>query len=146
MRTLINDIIARLKLGLIGLGLAGSAFGAHYYDPDHPGHGVSMTQDNGQGSAFVWYTYNRDGDNRWLISTDNCYTFPCVIPLAEAQGVWMGGDVELEEVGVATIIFNDGVMTWDYDLRDWPEAGECGRLIQNIMNKCVGTFYMERVD
>ena len=123
-----------------------TAHSAHYYDPAHPGHGVSMTQDNGQGSAFIWYNYNLGGKPRWLISTDNCHSFPCVVPLAEASGTWMGGELELVEVGVATIMFDGGVMVFDYDVRDWAEAGECGRLIQAIMNKCVGTFHMERID
>lgn len=134
-----------LLTGLL-LALSVSANGAHYYDPQAPGHGVSMTQDNGQGSAFIWYNYNIGGEPRWLISTENCHSFPCVTPLAEASGVWMGGEIQLVEVGVATIMFDDGVMVWDYDVREWAEAGDCGRLIQAIMNKCVGTFYMERID
>jgi len=56
--TLINDIIKRLKKRLKGAALVfficAQSFSVsaqtHYFDADAPGHGVSVTQDGGQGS------------------------------------------------------------------------------------------------
>lgn len=118
----------------------------HYFDPAHPGHGVSVTRDSGQGNAFIWYLYNRSGEAAWLISTENCAEYPCVTGLARSNGTWMGGDIELEEVGTVFIDFVDGGMLWDYDVKDWPLSGDCGRLVMIEQNKCVGTFNMVAVD
>lgn len=145
--TLINNIIKRLTATLLGLGLAvGAQAQTHYFDPEHPGHGVSVTRDSGQGSAFIWYLYARDGASTWLISTENCTDYPCVVGLAEAQGVWMGGDVELLEVGDVFIDFVDGKMVWDYNVTEWSLAGDCGRLVWVYQTKCVGTFKMQAID
>lgn len=150
MRTLINDIIDKIKIGAFGAAALLASFSVmaqtHYFDPEHPGHGVSVTQDSGQGSAFIWYTYSRDGEGRWLISTENCTAYPCDIKLAQAYGQWMGGEVELVEVGSVNIDFIDGQLFWEYDLRAWPEAGDCGRMIWAYQTKCVGEFKMEAVD
>lgn len=145
--TLINNIIKTISAALLGLGLAvGAQAQTHYFDPEAPGHGVSMTQDSGQGSAFIWYLYDREGNSVWLISTENCRDYPCVTGLAEANGVWMGGEVELTEIGDVFIDFDGETMIWDYNVSQWPLAGECGRLVWLYENKCVGTFRMEAVD
>lgn len=136
-----------MKSLILALLLAGSAHAqTHYFDPDHIGHGVSVTQDRGQGSAFIWYLYDREGAGTWLISTENCHQYPCVTGLAQAQGVWMGGDVELTEVGDVFIDFVDGKMIWDYNLAGWVLAGDCGRLVWQYESRCVGTFEMESID
>ena len=145
--TLINTIIKKLTAGLLGLSLAvGAQAQTHYYDPEHAGHGVSVTINNGAGSAFIWYLYNRSGDPIWLISTENCTTYPCVTPLAQANGIWMGGEIDLEVVGDVEISWADGKLIWEYNLAYWPEAGDCGRLVWLYQTKCVGTFEMEAVD
>ena len=150
MRTLINTIIDKIKLGALGASALMASFSVlaqtHYYDPENPGHGVSVTQDSGQGSAFIWYTYNRNGDARWLISTENCTEYPCETNLAQAFGAWMGGEVELVEVGSVTVDFIDGYLFWEYDVSAWPEAGDCGRLVWLYQTKCVGDFKMEAID
>ena len=145
--TLINTIIKRLTAWLLGLGLAvGAQAQTHYFDPDAPGHGVSITDDKGQGSAFVWYLYSRTGHPTWLISTENCQTYPCVTVLAQANGAWMGGEFELTEVGHAEITWANGKMIWAYDLRDWSDAGDCGRLVWVYETRCVGEFQMVAID
>ena len=58
----------------------------------------------------------------------------------------MGGDIELEEIGDVFIDFVGGKMVWDYDVKDWPLSGDCGRLVMIEQNKCVGTFNMEAID
>lgn len=148
MRTLINDIIDKIKKALgVSLLLGGSAFAqSHYFDADNPGHGVSVTHDSGQGSSFIWYTYNRSGEGRWLISTENCTGYPCQTGLAQGFGTWMGGKFELVEVGSVTIDFIDGQLFWEYDLSTWPEAGNCGRLVWLYQTKCIGQFVMEAID
>jgi len=148
MRTLINDIIDKIKAALgVSLLLGGSAFAqSHYFDADHPGHGVSVTQDSGQGSSFIWYTYNRSGEGRWLISTENCTDYPCQTTLAQAYGTWMGGEFELVEVGSVTVDFIDGQLFWEYDLSAWPDAGDCGRMVWLYQTKCIGQFKMQAID
>lgn len=148
MRTLINDIIDKIKAALgVSLLLGGSAFAqSHYFDSNHPGHGISVTRDSGQGSAFIWYTYNREGEGRWLISAENCTAYPCYIDLAQAFGQWMGGDVELVKVGTAVADFRDGVLFWEYNVQYWPESGDCGRMIWVYQTKCVGEFEMQAID
>lgn len=150
MRTLINDIIDRLRAGSIGVMALMASFSAvaqsQYFDPDHPGHGVSVSQDTGQGSAFIWYLYNRNGEARWLITTENCTDYPCQTGLAESAGAWMGGDFELVEVGSVLVDFIDGYLFWEYDLREWPDAGECGRMVWLYQTRCIGQFKMEAID
>ena len=136
-----------MKKLLLALLLAGTAHAqTHYYDPEHIGHGVSKTWDNGQGSAFIWYLYDRAGEPGWLISTENCHEYPCVVGLAEVTSEWMGGNAELVEVGNVYINFEAGKMVWDYNISDWDRAGDCGRLVWQYQNKCVGTFKMEPID
>ena len=145
--TFVNWIIKRFGLAfLIGAQSFAISAQTHYFDADAPGHGVSVTQDGGQGSAFIWYLYDRDGDSTWLISTENCTVYPCVVGLAEAKGVWMGGEVELTEVGDVFIDFEGETLIWDYNVAAWPLAGDCGRMIWMYQTKCVGTFKMEAVD
>ena len=148
--TLINDIIKRLKGAVLVFFICVQSFSVsaqtHYFDPEAPGHGVSVTQDSGQGSAFIWYLYDRKGYPTWLISTKNCTDYPCNINLAQPVGTWMGGEFDLVEVGSVTVDFIDGDLFWEYNLADWPDAGDCGRLVWLYQTKCVGTFNMEAVD
>jgi hypothetical protein len=58
----------------------------------------------------------------------------------------MGGEFDLVEVGSVTVDFIDGDLFWEYNLADWPDAGDCGRLVWLYQTKCVGTFNMEAVD
>jgi len=118
----------------------------HYFDPKAAGHGVSMTRDNGQGSAFIWYLYDRTGEATWLITTENCTEYPCEVYLAQGYGAWMGGDFELVEVGEVTISWDMGKLVWDYYLATWPLAGDCGRMLWLYQTKCVGEFVMEPID
>lgn len=145
-----SDIIKRLKQAALVFAICIQSFAvsaqSHYFDADAPGHGVSVTQDNGQGSAFIWYLYDREGNSAWLISTENCTFYPCVTGLAEAKGVWMGGEVELNEVGDVFIDFEGETMIWDYNVSQWPLAGDCGRLVWLYQTKCVGTFEMQAID
>ena len=143
MKSLKNILISML----LCVGISANADAStHYFDPEAPGHGVSVTQDNGYGSAFIWYLYDRTGEATWLISTENCAEYPCEVYLAQGYGAWMGGDFDLVEVGSVKISWDLGKLIWDYDLRTWPLAGECGRMIMIIQNKCVGEFVMEAID
>lgn len=145
--TLINTFIKRLTATLLGLGLAvGAQAKTHYFDPEAPGHGVSVTRDTGRGSAFIWYLYDRSGESSWLISTENCTEYPCEVYLAQGYGAWMGGDFELVKVGSVKISWDFGKLIWHYDLRTWPLAGDCGQGIWVIQSKCVGEFVMGPVD
>jgi len=119
---------------------------SHYFDPDAQGHGVSVTKDSGQGSAFTWYLYDRQGNPTWLISTSNCTEYPCDIKLATSAGTWMGGEFELVEVGSVNVDFIDGNLFWEYDVQAWPEAGDCGRLVWVFETQCVGKFEFTPVD
>lgn len=143
MKSLKNILISML----LCVGIAAHADAStHYFDPEAPGHGVSVTKDSGQGSSFIWYLYSRDGNATWLISTENCTEYPCVTALAQANGVWMGGEVELVEVGDVFIDFVEGKLIWDYNVADWALAGDCGRMVWLYQTKCVGTFEMEAID
>jgi len=148
--TLINDIIKRLKGAVLVFFICAQSFSVsaqtHYFDPAHPGHGVSVTDDNGVGSAFIWYLYSRDGDPTWLISTENCQTYPCVTPLGQANGAWMGGEFEVVEVGHVEISWASGNLVWEYNLSEWDDAGNCGRLVWLYQTRCIGAFEMEAID
>lgn len=150
MKSLLERILERLKKIAIGVGALVLPFSlmaqTHYADPEFLGHGISVSQDSGQGSSFIWYTYNRSGEGRWLISTENCKEYPCQTKLAQGFGTWMGGEFELVEVGTVTIDFIDGHLFWEYDLSGWPEAGDCGRMIWLYQTKCIGEFKMEAID
>jgi len=143
MKNLKNILLSLMLVVGVASAEAGSS---HYFDPNNPGHGVSKTYDSGQGSAFIWYLYNREGEGRWLTTTENCHAYPCDVDLSQAFGKWMGGDVELVKVGSVTISFAEDKLIWDYDLRFWPESGECGRMIWTVQTKCVGQFSMIAVD
>ena len=143
MKSIKNILISMLFC----VGLAANADAStHYYDPEAPGHGVSVTIDSGQGSAFTWYLYDREGNPTWLISTSNCKDYPCDIKLATAAGTWMGGEFKLVEVGSVNVDFIDGKLFWEYDVQYWPGAGDCGRMIWTYQTKCVGEFQFVPVD
>lgn len=150
MKSLLDKIVDRIKEIAIGVGALILPFSisaqTHYFNPDFAGHGVSVTQDGGQGSSFIWYLYNRAGEPRWLITTENCATYPCETKLAEASGAWMGGDFELAEVGHVKIDFKNDRLFWEYDLSAWPDSGDCGRMIWLYETKCIGKFTMEAID
>lgn len=141
----LKAILLSLML-MVGVASAEASNSSHYFDPAYPGHGVSKTYDTGQGSSFIWYLYSRGGEGRWLITTKNCTFYPCDTVLAQAFAPWMGGEVELVEVGTVNIDFIDGKLFWEYDIQAWPDAGDCGRMIWLYQTKCVGKFEMEAID
>lgn len=145
MKNLKNILLSLMLVAGVSLN-ADASDSSHYFDADSPGHGVSKTYDTGQGSSFIWYLYNREGDARWLITTHNCLGYPCSAPLAQAFAPWMGGETELVEVGSVNIDFIDGILFWEYDLQAWPEAGDCGRLVWLYQTKCIGKFEMSPLD
>lgn len=142
-----RNAIHKLAAGIIGIMLAFTVQAqSFYYDPEAPGHGITVSKDSGQGSAFVWFLYDRSGDPSWLISTENCTDYPCKTGLAQSVGTWMGGDYELVRVGEAKVNFIDGDLVWDYNISGWPAAGDCGRLVWLYQTKCAGSFTMKALD
>lgn len=130
--------------------LAGSAYGqaGHWYDADHPGHGIQINRDSGFGYAVTWYLYRKDGSTAFLSGEATCEGFPCVIPLVEPSAGFMGtGEFDLgEPVGLLELLLNEqGNLDVIYDLIDWlPDCegvGPGGIILRN----CIGSFEMEKL-
>lgn len=124
-------------------GIASIAIAQHYYQPDQPGHGLTV-QAVGSGYAAQWYAHDGDGQ-RWFASDvcdygDSCPVFvtdgngfPAVgAEIVEAgyivldrieQGVLLTYDLEIEGVDCSQVlpaplppqcVNPDGSRNWDY--------------------------------
>ena len=120
----------------------------HWYDADHPGHGIQINRDAGFGYAVTWYLYRKDGTTAFLAGEATCEDFPCVIPLVEPSAGFMGaGEFDLgEPVGMLELVPTEsGDLDVTYDLIAWiPECagiGPGGLVFQG----CVGSFVMEKL-
>lgn len=145
-------------LTVIMLLVSSTAFGqaGHWYNADHPGHGIQINRDSGFGYAVTWYLYRKDGSTSFLSGEETCKEFPCIIPLVEPSAGFMGqGELELgEPVGTLELIPLASCLSLDcpdasleviYDLIGWiPECagiGPGGLLLQ----KCIGSFEVTKL-
>jgi hypothetical protein len=125
-----------------------------WYDPEHPGHGILITQDMGAGSGVIWFLHRPDGASAFLIAAENCEEFPCVVPMHEPEAAWMGGafpgaaGVEFdfkEPVGTLELRqLEDGGLTAKFDLRffrpeDCVGIGGSGLILRG----CIGTVTLK---
>lgn len=137
-------------LTVIMLLVSSTAFGqaGHWYNADHPGHGIQINRDSGFGYAVTWYLYRKDGTTAFLTGESTCEEFPCVIPLVEPSAGFMGeGELDLgEPVGILELTpTEEGDLDVTYELIDWiPECfgiGSGGLIFQG----CIGEFVMEKL-
>lgn len=144
-----KHLIAALLLIFSTTALAGPGL---WHDPEHPGHGITITQDSGFGHGVIWFLHRVDGSSAFLIAGENCEEFPCVTPLHEPTAAWMGGatsqpgvDFDLRDpVGSLELRQReDGRLTAKFDLYYWRE--DCIGLGPGgaIFRACVGTLTLE---
>jgi len=141
MRTLLNWIIGLIAAGS-SIALAEPGL---YYDADNPGHGLTITQDTGEGHAVIWYLYREDGSSAFLTGLENCSEFPCVIPLVEPQAVTAFQFYDLgEPVGVLELTKTDGGFEAKYDLRPFLNCiGQSSG--GTIFRRCIGTINLSKL-
>ena len=93
--------------------IAGISHAQHYYQPDQPGHGLTV-QSVGSGYVAQWYTH--DGDQqRWFISDVCAYGEPCPAYAVRASG-FPAVNASLIDVGTITLIPDGDGVILDYDL------------------------------
>ena len=134
-------------IALAGLVLAASAFAAPglWYDPDRPGHGISISQVTEGGHAVIWYLPDQNGDAAYLIA-DPCETFPCVSALYSPTAGWLGGNADLgEPVGEIEVGVGDPLPV-RYDLRAWA-TDRCSDISAGgvLWRECAGRLELEKL-
>jgi hypothetical protein len=96
---------------------------------------------HGFGHQVTWYLYRLDGSSAFLVGSETCAEFPCVLEMVEPTAAWMGGALDLgETVGSLEIgVADEDGLTIQYDLRSWvPEY--CTDISPGgvIFRKCAG--------
>ena len=135
-----------IRLTLASLLLASSAFSAPglWFDPDRPGHGISISQPTEGGHAVIWYLPTRAGETAYLIA-DPCADFPCVSALYSPVASWLGGDLDLgEPVGEIEIGVGDPLPV-RFDLRSFDPDRCSGTPGGVIFLECAGRLELERL-
>jgi hypothetical protein len=126
-----------------------------WHDPEHPGHGVLITQDMGAGHGVIWFLHRTDGSSAFLIASENCEEFPCVVPMHEVEAAWMGGafpgsgssfafDFQDPVGSLEMRQLEDGRIATKFDLRAFRPA-DCFGIGGSglILRGCIGTITME---
>lgn len=150
MKTLIQWIIGALAAGS-SIAMADSGW---WYDADHPGHGITISQDSGHGHGVLWFLHRVDGSSAFLVAGENCEKFPCVVTLHEPTAAWMGGatsqpgaDFDLgDPVGSLELTpQEDGSLTAKFDLYYW--RGDCIGVSPGgaILRGCIGSLNLVRL-
>jgi len=123
-----------------------------WYDPEHPGHGLQISGDNGFGRSLVWYLHRADGSTGFVISGENCESFPCVVALYEPTSGFLGGkfggpELELgEPVGMLELTPVEGGFEGEYDLIGFA-SDNCSGISPGglIFRGCVGKVSFSRL-
>lgn len=142
----IANLCATVSLAATLLFSAAIAAPGHWYEPGREGHGLQINRDTGFGNALTWYIYRPDGSTAFLVSGENCESFPCVVTLHEPTANFMGGQPFLgPEIGIIEIgQYHGQTLPVRYDLRAWrPDqclhTGPGGALF----NQCFGQIDFE---
>ena len=155
MKYITTLLAAVFALGLSTGAAASSETSGLWHDPEHPGHGVLITQDMGAGQAVIWFLHRTDGSSAFLIASENCEEFPCVAPMHEVEAAWMGGafpgsgsSFEFDfgdPVGTLEMnVLEDGRIAAKFDLRGFRPA-DCFGIGGSglILRGCIGTITLE---
>ena len=147
----------KLLLALLLLPTLAFSQAGHWYNADHPGHGIQINRDSGFGYAVTWYLYRKDGSTAFLAGESTCEQFPCVIALVEPSAGFMGsGELDLgEPVGVLELTplatcqgtgCPEGALEVKYDLISWLSEDCLGQSPGGlIFQGCIGSFVMEKL-
>jgi len=104
--------------------IAGIAHAQHYYDPDQPGHGLTV-QSVGSGYVAQWYAH--DGDRQRWVASDVCdYGEPCPVYAVDANGFPAVG-AKLVEAGHIILDRNGDGLLLTYDLHI--EQEDCAEIM-----------------
>lgn len=122
-------------------------FSGHWYDAEHPGHGIQIDADSGFGHAVTWYLYRKDGSTAFLTAGETCAEFPCVVALHEPSAGFMGrGEFDLgDPVGLVELSFSDGKLLADYNLISWIEECRGASPGGIIFHRCIGEIEFSRL-
>lgn len=95
--------------------VAGPGHSAHWFNPERAGEGIALEILENDRAQMYWFTYDEQGNQRWLIGTgelvtENGSTIAVFPGLIATRGGRFGPDfdpdeVELENVGTATMAF-----------------------------------------
>jgi hypothetical protein len=114
----------RYLIAAILLALSAPVAAQHYYQPDQPGHGLTV-QAVGSGYVAQWYVH--DGDRQRWVSSDVCeYGEPCPVYAVDANGFPAVG-AKLVEAGHITLDRDGDGLLLTYDL--FIEQEDCADLM-----------------
>lgn len=126
-------LLIQTLIPLVLIGIALTAVAQHYYQPDQPGHGLTV-QPVGSGYVAQWYVH--DGhQQRWLVSDVCSYGDTCPVFAVDANGF---PAVAAEPVEAGNIILDeiDGGVLLTYDL--YIEGVDCTRLLPGpLPSECI---------
>jgi len=106
--------------------VVGPGHSAHWFNPERAGEGIALEILENDRAQMYWFTYDEQGNQRWLIGTgdlltENGSTFAVFPGLIATRGGRFGPDfdpdeVELENVGTAMMSFSscdEGLFTYE---------------------------------
>jgi len=107
------SLLAPLSSALADEFLVNSGLSAHWFNPERSGEGLVLEILGDDAALLYWFTYDEDGNQRWLIDVGEISGDEIVFPeLTVTRGGRFGpdfdsDDVEYEVVGEATLSFSD---------------------------------------
>lgn len=118
--------IRKTLLALVLIGMASVVAAAqHWYEPDQPGHGVTV-QEVGDGWVVAqWYAHDGEGQ-RWFHTDNFQWGDPVEVFVVEADG-WPADGAELVEAGEITLTPDGDSLILEYDL--FIEEIDCGQVM-----------------
>lgn len=140
-------IVSVLLAGLFGAAAhafeISSAQTAHWYNPDRSGEGLVLEILSSDSALVYWFTYDEDGDQRWLIDVGDIEGDEIVFPaLTVTNGDRFGpdfdpDDVEQEVVGNAVLRFDDcNSGQWSFDAYGQSASYEVVPLTETMAVNC----------
>lgn len=116
---------------------------AHWFSPERSGEGLVLEVLSSDSALIYWFTYDEEGNQRWLIDVGDIEGNEIVFPaLTATHGGQFGpefdpNDVEQEVVGSAVLRFNEcDSAEWSFDAYDQSASYEVVPLTETMSANC----------
>ena len=123
----------RHLIALATILMCATAYSQHFYDPDRPGHGITV-QSVGDGYALQWYAHCGAYNQCWLVSDVGGWGEPNDL-FAATGSRWPASSTRLRHVGTVTAVRHEQELlveysialpeVWCHDLPG-PRPAQCG--------------------
>lgn len=122
-----------------------------WHDPDHPGSGILLEYNAARAEfAVLWFDHDHSGDPIWFLSDGNCPVgAPCEVGMLSGTADWLGGDLELTDMGTLELERTPEGLHIDWTLLqlELADGTACGSMSPGgvIFHECVGSRTLEQL-